>query len=39
MEVIFHGGEKRPSIEMGEYGLEKDGSVWLERIKEKIKGS
>lgn len=34
----FHG-EKKPSIEMGEYGLEKDGSVWLERIKEKIKAT
>ena len=34
----FHG-EKKPSIEMGEYGLEKDGSVWLEQFKEKLKAA
>lgn len=31
----FHG-EKKPSIQMGEYGLEKDGSCWLEEFKKAL---
>ena len=31
----FHGA-KKPSIEMGEYGLSKDGSKWLEEIKKRL---
>ena len=34
----FHG-EKKPSIQMGEYGLDKDGSLWLEQFKEKLKAA
>lgn len=34
----FHG-EKKPSIQMGEYGLDKDGSSWLEQFKEKLKAA
>ena len=34
----FHG-EKKPSIQMGEYGLNSDGSSWLEQFKEKLKAA
>ena len=34
----FHG-EKKPSIQMGEYGLNKDGSAWLEKFKAKLKAA
>lgn len=34
----FHG-EKKPSIQMGEYGLNSDGSLWLEQFKEKLKAA
>lgn len=33
----FHG-EKKPSIVMGEYGLDKDGSELIEKFLERIKG-
>ena len=32
-------GRKKPSIQMGEYGLDKDGSLWLEQFKEKLKAA
>lgn len=31
----FHG-EKKPSISLGDYGLHKDGSAWLEQLRKKI---
>lgn len=34
----FHG-EKKPSIHLGGYGLEKDGSMWLERFMETLKAA
>ena len=34
----FHGS-KKPSIHLGEYGLEKDGSAWLEQFKQKLKAA
>lgn len=34
----FHGS-KKPSIHLGEYGLSKDGSMWLEQFKQKLKAA
>ncbi len=31
----FHGS-KKPSIEMGEYGLKKDGSIWLDALLKRL---
>lgn len=34
----FHG-EKKPSIHLGEYGLKKDGSMWLEQFMNTLKAA